>query len=208
MAGLDGPGRAARPATAGSGAVGAAALRVSFPGRAGDAGSSLVVDVGADGRPMVDGAPDPMALVELGGARYRLSTPVGSHDVLIAPIAGSGQRATGVERIEVVVDGWRAEVDLEPEARARLRERATSARGDVARGGPLEVRAIIPGRVVSVDVASGDAVDAGGRLLVVEAMKMQNEIRCSKGGTVDRVAVAPGEAVETGALLVAIGAET
>jgi biotin carboxyl carrier protein len=68
----------------------------------------------------------------------------------------------------------------------------------------LEVRAIIPGRVVSVDVASGDAIDAGGRLLVVEAMKMQNELRSPRAGTISRVAVGAGQTVDRGDLLVVV----
>jgi biotin carboxyl carrier protein len=57
---------------------------------------------------------------------------------------------------------------------------------------------------VSVDVAEGDAVDAGGRLLVVEAMKMQNELRSPRSGTVGRVAVGPGQTVELGDLLLVV----
>jgi len=188
MAGLDGP----------------AALRVSFPGRMAAEGSSLVVEVDAEGRPVIDGVPERLALEELGSPRYRLTTPAGTHAVLIARSTATAGRVTGIERIEVVIDGWRFEVDLEPESRARLRERATSARGDTARGGPLEVRAIIPGRVVSVDVASGDAIDAGGRLLVVEAMKMQNELRSPRAGTISRVAVGAGQTVDRGDLLVVV----
>jgi biotin carboxyl carrier protein len=177
---------------------------VSFPGRAGNGGSSLVVEIGTDGQTVVDETPESVTLEELGRDRHRLTTSVASHGVLIAPIPLPAGRATGVERLEVVLDGWRFEVDLEPEARARLRERATSARAGVARGGPLEVRAIIPGRVVSVDVATGDAIDAGGRLLVVEAMKMQNELRSPRAGTVSRVAVGPGQTVDRGDLLVVV----
>ncbi len=81
----------------------------------------------------------------------------------------------------------------------------TSAHADD--GGGEEILALMPGRVLQIATRKGEAVAPGDLLLVVEAMKMQNEIRCSKGGTVERVAVAPGEAVETGALLVAIGAE-
>jgi biotin carboxyl carrier protein len=106
--------------------------------------------------------------------------------------------------VEVVVDGWRFEVDLEGEDRARLRERATRARGDRVRGGPLELRAIIPGRVVSVDVADGDVVEAGQRVLVVEAMKMQNELRAPRAGTIGRLAVGAGQTVELGDLLLAV----
>lgn len=119
-------------------------------------------------------------------------------------MADPGRAAAGLTRLEVVVDGWCFEVDLEPETRARLRERATSARGDVARGGPLEVRAIIPGRILSVDVANGDAIEAGGRLLVVEAMKMQNELRSPRGGTISRLAVGAGQTVDRGDLILVV----
>src|SRR5918999_1233321 len=82
----------------------------------------------------------------------RSGTADGAHDVVLLPVPDAGRSAAGVQRLEVVLDGWRFEVDLEPEARAALRERATRASGDIARGGPLELRAIIPGRVLSVDV--------------------------------------------------------
>jgi biotin carboxyl carrier protein len=62
----------------------------------------------------------------------------------------------------------------------------------------------MPGRVVEVSVAEGQTVAAGAILLVLEAMKMQNEIRASRGGVVARVAVAAGQAVDRGALLAAI----
>jgi glutaconyl-CoA decarboxylase len=71
-------------------------------------------------------------------------------------------------------------------------------------GGPVDVRAIIPGRIAAVNVASGDAVTAGQQLLVLEAMKMQNELRAPRDGTIDRVAVSVGETVEVGDLLLVI----
>ncbi|HUQ44784.1 MAG TPA: biotin/lipoyl-containing protein [Candidatus Limnocylindria bacterium] len=126
------------------------------------------------------------------------------HDVLITAIPSAARRSLGIDRLEVVVDGWRFEVDVEDDARARLRERATSERAAGTSGGPLELRAIIPGRVVSVDVAIGDAVESGERLLVVEAMKMQNELRATRGGTVARIAVVPGQTVERGDLLLVV----
>jgi biotin carboxyl carrier protein len=63
------------------------------------------------------------------------------------------------------------------------------------------ILALIPGRVVDVAVGVGDRVAPGGLLLVLEAMKMQNEIRSARGGTVVEVCVARGRAVEGGALL-------
>ena len=123
------------------------------------------------------------------------------HRVLVLPVG----RHAGATRHEVVVDGWRFEVDVEPEGRAALRERAVRDRGEAGHSGPAEVRAIIPGVVVSVAVADGDEVTAGQQLLVVEAMKMQNELRAPRAGTVMRVAVGERSTIEVGDLLVVIG---
>ncbi len=107
--------------------------------------------------------------------------------------------------VEIVVGGWRFELLVEDEARAALRERASrdpTAGG--AAGGPLEIRAIIPGRIASVAVAPGDTVEAGQTLLAVEAMKMQNELRAPRAGTVTRVPVGAGSTVELGDVLVVL----
>jgi len=119
-------------------------------------------------------------------------------------VLGPVERAdgTGRTRREVVVDGWRFEVELEPEARARLRERASRAAAGAVHDGRVEIRAVIPGRVLSVAVVAGDQVGAGDRLLVVEAMKMQNDVRAPRAGTVGRVAVAAGQTLELRDLLV------
>ncbi len=114
--------------------------------------------------------------------------------------------SAGRRFIEVVVDGWRFELLAEDAARAALRERATSTRGDeIPGGGPLEIRAIIPGRVIAVAVGPEDSVAAGDALLVVEAMKMQNELRAPRAGTVARVLVGAGSTVEVGDVLVVLG---
>ncbi len=72
------------------------------------------------------------------------------------------------------------------------------ARGTRRRG---QVTAYMPGRVVAVLVGEGDAVRAGQGVLVLEAMKMQNEIQAEHDGVVKRVLVAAGEAVEGGDVL-------
>ena len=127
--------------------------------------------------------------------------------VLLLPADGAtpaADRRSGVTRREVVVDGWRVEVEVEPERRAALRERARRGRAEAARGGPTEVHAIIPGVVVAVSVEVGDAVVTGRQLLVVEAMKMQNELRAPRDGTVGRIATGAGRTVEVGDLLLVI----
>jgi len=70
--------------------------------------------------------------------------------------------------------------------------------------GPEKVVSQMPGKVVRVLVAEGDEVEAGDGVIVVEAMKMENEIATVKGGKVTKIAVVPGDAVESGAPLLVI----
>jgi biotin carboxyl carrier protein len=67
------------------------------------------------------------------------------------------------------------------------------------------VKALMPGRVVRVLVNQGDAVQKGGGLLILEAMKMENEIVAPVAGVVDQIFVKPGDTVEGGADLAHIG---
>ncbi len=70
--------------------------------------------------------------------------------------------------------------------------------------GRQQIVAPMPGKVVRLLVKQGDAVEAGKGLLVVEAMKMQNEIRAPKSGTVERLLVAEGQAVNAGEVLAVV----
>ena len=121
-------------------------------------------------------------------------------------LLGDDRRATPARPriVEVVVDGWRFELEVEDAARADLRARATRARATGVGSGPFEVHAMIPGRVAAVAVAVGDSVTVGQTLLVVEAMKMQNELRAPRDGVVERVSVGVGETIDLGDLLVVL----
>jgi biotin carboxyl carrier protein len=68
--------------------------------------------------------------------------------------------------------------------------------------GLQDVRAPMPGKMVKALVGEGDDVEEGQGLLVIEAMKMQNEMRSPRAGRVERIYVAEGEGVEMGAPLV------
>jgi biotin carboxyl carrier protein len=82
----------------------------------------------------------------------------------------------------------------------------TTATADpVAMSGPISVRAPIPGKVVKVLVKAGDPVKAGQTLLVLEAMKMENELRAPRAAVVVALHAVEGAAVEAGQELVSLG---
>ncbi|HWB83158.1 MAG TPA: biotin/lipoyl-containing protein [Bryobacteraceae bacterium] len=98
----------------------------------------------------------------------------------------------------VTVRGFHFEIDVRD---PRRRGRRASARG---REGVETLAALMPGKVVRVLVAPGDAVEAGQGIVVVEAMKMQNEMKAARGGRVASVAVQEGATVTAGEVLATI----
>ena len=68
--------------------------------------------------------------------------------------------------------------------------------------GAVTVEAPMPGKILSVNVKAGDKVEAGDVLLILEAMKMQNEIMAPEDGTVSEVRVNAGDTVTTGDVMV------
>ncbi len=81
-----------------------------------------------------------------------------------------------------------------------LAHRRRRGEDDMGTGGA--VKALMPGRVVRVLVSKGDTVQRGAGLLILEAMKMENEIQAPIDGVVDEIFVTPGDTVESGADLV------
>lgn len=99
---------------------------------------------------------------------------------------------------EISFGGATVTVDIiDPLAAKRRRREDEMGSGGV-------VKALMPGRVVRVLVAQGDTVRKGAGLLILEAMKMENEITAPADGTVDQLFVEPGQTVEAGAELVHI----
>lgn len=100
------------------------------------------------------------------------------------------------------VDGYRFDGEA-LDARTRA-IRDITAEGSKS-SGPAALVAPMPGLVVRVSVAAGDAVQAGQGIVVMEAMKMENELRAPAAATVKSVLVEAGKAVEKGAILVEFG---
>ncbi|HYC92846.1 MAG TPA: acetyl-CoA carboxylase biotin carboxyl carrier protein subunit [Thermoanaerobaculia bacterium] len=99
---------------------------------------------------------------------------------------------------QISLDGATVHVDIIDPLAAKRRRREDET------GGTGTVKALMPGRVARVLVAKGDTVRKGTGLLILEAMKMENEIQAPADGTVDELFVEPGQTVEAGADLVHI----
>ncbi|HET9931522.1 MAG TPA: biotin/lipoyl-containing protein [Polyangiaceae bacterium] len=80
---------------------------------------------------------------------------------------------------------------------------AGQGRGNAA--GESALTSPMPGRIVAISVKPGDHVEAGSLLLVIEAMKMQNELHAKGAAVIEAVLVKPGDTVERGATLVKFG---
>lgn len=103
----------------------------------------------------------------------------------------------GVSLVEV--DGERYRIRVEEESRYIIR-----TRGGKAGAGGQVLKAPMPGKVVLVEVEVGQVVAAGDGLIVLEAMKMENEFKASAAGTVKEIRVAAGQAVNPGDVLVVV----
>jgi biotin carboxyl carrier protein len=139
-----------------------------------------------------DGAAVSAHLADLEGTPMRLVT-VGDtvHRVQVRP----GERR-GMYTLSI--DGYRFEVDALDERARTIRALSGAA---AAAAGPAPLVAPMPGLIVRVNVGPGDAVQAGQGLVVMEAMKMENELRATVDGVVKAVLVAAGMAVEKGTVL-------
>jgi biotin carboxyl carrier protein len=111
---------------------------------------------------------------------------------------GEGPESEG--EIVVTVGGETHEVRVEEAARFAIRTRGGA--GGAATGHVL--KAPLPGKITRVAVHPGDAVSRGDTLLIIEAMKMENEFKAAAPGTVSEVHVSAGQAVNPGDLLVVI----
>jgi biotin carboxyl carrier protein len=102
----------------------------------------------------------------------------------------------GEHGFDVLVGGRLFHLRAEDERRKLL-----TATAHAVAAGPQIVAAEMPGKIVKVNVAVGDPVTEGKGIVVVEAMKMENEIRSPIDGVIKEIGVAEGDTVETGAVL-------
>ena len=172
----------------------------------------MTVEVGLAGRPRT-------VTIERGSVpgRFRVTVDGHAHELDVSrpgefavSLRGTfpGGRRT-VATLHVVPVGVRGELLVHYDGRTkaavldgRRAERGTDA--GASGQGEVAVAAPMPGRVVRVLVAPGDEVAARQGLIVVEAMKMENELRAPRAGRVREVSVSPGTSVEAGRVLAII----
>ena len=135
--------------------------------------------------------------------RASLSDLVGTPVVLLSigdrvhRVAVTRNSARG--RYVLSLDGRRYDVEALDERTRAIRQLSSSASGPK---GPAPLVAPMPGLIVRVSVEVGASVQPGQGLVVMEAMKMENELRSSSAGVVKAIRATPGTAVERGAILV------
>ena len=109
-----------------------------------------------------------------------------------------------MKKYKVTVNGVAYEIELEELTGAAAPAAPTAAPSAPAPAGGEQVTSPMPGTILSVNVAQGDAVKQGQVLMILEAMKMENEILCPRDGRVASISTSKGAAVESGTLLCVI----
>jgi biotin carboxyl carrier protein len=104
------------------------------------------------------------------------------------------------DEYRVLVDGRNYHVNLVDERRVRV----GGTQSELQLQGRQQVSVPMPGKVIAVLVSPGDSVEKGQGLVIVEAMKMENEVRSPVAGEIKEIKVKPGDAVEGGAVLVIV----
>jgi biotin carboxyl carrier protein len=118
-----------------------------------------------------------------------------------------GERVTEVmaavaeDGVRLVVGGLELRAEVVDEARARL---TSVTGGRVATHARRELRAPMPGLLVKVLCQPGDSVAAGQPLVVLQAMKMENELSLPRGGTITSIGVEAGQSIEQGQVLLVV----
>jgi biotin carboxyl carrier protein len=158
-------------------------------------GKERVVEVG-DGVVLVDGVKVDVEVIEAEAGVWVLRQ--GAQQT-VAQVDGAGAKMT----VEIRRPGADPVVVAAEVGGARAKPATLANATEIT--GPVTMRSPIPGRVVKVLVKVDDRVTAGQTVIVLEAMKMENELRAPRAGRVTAVLCAEGAAVEAGQDLVVLG---
>lgn len=156
----------------------------------------LDIDLNA-GEVLVDGELFPGDFEILGDGRIHFIVDGRSYSALL--------RRNGEGLAEVSVEGVRSEVSIKTERELLLEKYGI----DTAQSaGHANLKSPMPGLVVRIAVTEGDSVSKGDPLLVLEAMKMENELKADSDGIISAIHTSEGEAVTKGQLLIEIDSES
>ena len=157
------------------------------------------VEVELDGEEVVvEGHRYPVHLADIEGTPVRLVTIGASQHRVVAT------RGDARGRYALSIDGWRFPVEALDERTRAIRDLSAS---NAKASGPAAIVAPMPGLVVRIAVAVGDRVTAGQGVVVMEAMKMENELRAPAAAVVRAINATVGLPVEKGTRLVEFEAE-
>jgi len=133
--------------------------------------------------------------------KYRVTVSGHTYEVEVEDLGSGGGAVRSAERVAPKAAATAAPTagEASPKGAAHAAATAPSAPRPAAKGGV--VNSPLPGKVLSVKAQVGQKVKRGDLLLVIEAMKMENEIFAADAGTVRKVHVSSGQSVETGDLL-------
>jgi biotin carboxyl carrier protein len=157
--------------------------------RVGDEDIEVVLE---SGMASVEGRTHAAHVVDVDGTPVRMVTIDDEVHRVVA------RRGATRGRYTLWLDGFRHEVEALDERARAIRELSGASAGP---SGPAPLIAPMPGMIVRVAVQVGDQVQAGQGLVVMEAMKMENELRATAAGTVKAILAEAGTAVEKGAIL-------
>ena len=131
--------------------------------------------------------------------------PVRSIDASFAMQArAGGGRGAGGSDFDVYLAGRAIAVQVQPSNGMRTRGASSGPGTAQAGSGPQRVTSPMPGKIVRLLVKTGDQVQAKQGLVVVEAMKMENELRAARDGRVRELSVTEGQSVDAGAVLLVV----
>ncbi|MEL6149309.1 MAG: biotin/lipoyl-containing protein [Chloroflexota bacterium] len=151
------------------------------------------IEITPDGDLFVDGKRRTVDFLSLGETLYSVIAETDSHEVLVGD--------QDAPNYEVQMHGRLYNVRVMDERSLLLSNRRG---GDFTDSGEVVIKAPMPGLIVDVPVTEGETVEKGQTVVILESMKMQNELKAPREGTVQRIGASAGESVEQNKILITI----
>ncbi len=155
-------------------------------------GKKFEIDIDKQGKLLVNGEPREVDFMSLDAALYSVIMQNQSYEVVI-------EETDGIYEVSMGGRLYTAEV-LDERAQLMMTQRTGTSVGS----GEISIKSPMPGLIAAIPVTEGQEVKQGQTVIVLESMKMQNELKAPRDGTVQRISVAAGQSVEQNKLLVTL----